>query len=236
MTNNLSLFDHKKIERLAKQASEKGIANATAYLWKVAKNSVKKGSGREKKYSTDMLAWDNSKREWKKVDTVKSYLSSPNRENEQVVQRDTMRDVRDPKTEGSYLQKSPSSAGQPPHSHKTLTPGWRDFWLKKGIRFDPKAGTVFLNPAHIEKGYSQTSKKMPLLIEEGGDAIAHIKRLMGYAINKRYFKNGKTTVSYSPIYSRKIKRYRMQERPFLKPALHKAAEKLLKILEGSIGK
>ena len=133
------------------------------------------------------------------------------------------------------MEKTPSQPGQPPKSHKTLQPGWKNHWLKEGICPDPKAGVVFLNPAHIDKS-SERTKKIPELIEEGGSAISHIKKLMGYSVRKKYFKNGNVTVSYSPIYSRRIKRYQMAARPFMKPALIKAADKLLKILERSIGK
>ena len=48
--NSISTFDAKKIERLAKKASKKGVADATAYLYKVSRNSIKRSSGKKKDY------------------------------------------------------------------------------------------------------------------------------------------------------------------------------------------
>ena len=62
-----SFVDIKKVQQVAKKASDKAIEKATAYLWKVARNSVKKSSGREKKHDLNLLAWNDSKRNW---DTV----------------------------------------------------------------------------------------------------------------------------------------------------------------------
>jgi len=242
MANNVSLFDVKKVRDAAEKASGRAVADATAYLWTVAKNSVKKNKGREKKTDLDIFAFNSANGEFEKVAPAKKYLKHKDRQNEQIVQRDTKRDVRDLKTQGRYLEKKASAAGQPPKSHRTLTPGWRDYWLREGIRFDPKAGVVYVNPTRTKAKPGQSphsamrSKAMPQLIEMGGRATSHIKALKGYFVKKKYYKNGKIKVSYTPIYRRKIKQYQMQPRPFLVPALHKAAEKLIKILKGSIGK
>jgi len=238
MSGNLSLFDAKKIERLAKKASEKGVERATVYLHTVARNSVKKTADREKKYDLKIFltARDKSgKIVGEKTMDAKKYFSRPNRAKEQIVQRDTMHHVKDPKTQGRYLDKKPSTAGQPPKSHKTLQPGHIDHWLKKSIRFNPKKGTVFVNPLDRQQVYG-LEKPLPQLIEDGGRTMSHIKKLEGYFVHKKRFKNGKTTVSYTPAYSRKVKFYQAKPRPFLKPALQAAAKKLLEILENSIGK
>jgi len=234
---NLSVFHVEKVRQATARASEKAVEKATAYLWKTARNSVKKTQGREKKYDLDMFLSarkQNGTLVGEKTMKVKDYLSRPNRQNEQVVIRDSMRNIRDPQEQGRYVTKTPSAGGQPPKSHKTVQPGWIDHWLKKGIRFDPKAGTVYLNPARIDRGGSGRSKTMPLLLEEGGEALSHVKILKGYFVHKTRYKNGKVTVSYTPNYTRKLKRYRMHARPFLVPAMKKAADQLLKILEGSI--
>ena len=236
--NSISTFDAKKIERLAKKASEKGVERATAYLWKVARNSVKKTKGREKKYDLKMFltARDKSGNTViEKTMDAKKYFSRPNRAKEQIVQRDTMKDVKDPKTQGSYLSKVSSQPGQPPNSHKTKQPGHIDHWLKKSIRFNPKKGKVFVNPLDRPQVFG-LEKPLPQLIEDGGRTMSHIKKLEGYYVHKKRFKNGKTTVSYTPAYSRKVKFYRAKPRPFLKPALKAATKKLLEILENSIGK
>jgi hypothetical protein len=228
-----SLFDVKKIEQLAKQASEKAIAKATAYLWKVARNSVKKSSGTEKKHDLEIFLGEQQGDSYETVEKAKKYLTSPNRSNDQIIQRGK-KDVRSPKAQGRFLNRKASSAGKPPKSHKTITPGWRDHWLREGIRFDPKTGIVYVNPTR--KNSSPETARLPALIEEGGQAASNINKLKGYYAYKTYQRNGKTMVSYTPIYHRKEKRYQMKPRPFLKPALIKAADKLLEILENSIGK
>ena len=85
--------------------------------------------------------------------------------------------------------------GQPPKSHKTDVKGHKDHWLKSTIRFDPKTGTVFVNPARFDD-QSERSKTIPPLIEEGGQAVSNIKILEGYYAHKKYFKNGNVSVSY----------------------------------------
>jgi len=229
-----SFFDHKKIGRLAKKASVKAVGKATAYLRTTAKNLVKRSSGTEKKHDLEVFLGERQGDSYETVEKAKQYLTSPNRSSEQIVQR-SVKDVRSPKQQGKYRDRKNSRAGQPPKSHKTTKPGWRDHWLREGIRFDPKAGTVFVNPAHIDKGDGR-SKTMPLLIEEGGQAVSRVKKLKGYYVYKTYQRGGKIMVSYSPVYDEKSKRYQMKPRPFLKPALVKAADKLMELLKDSIGK
>ena len=237
MANSASFFDVKKIEQAAKKASEKGIADATRYLWKVARNSVKKSAGTEKKHDLKMFLGRKQGDDTETIEQAKKYLNSPNRANEQIVVRDSKYNVRDPKEKGSHRHKKPSGAGKPPKSHKTDQKGWRDHWLREGIRFNPKTGTVFVNPARNAKGYPGAPvRKLPALIEEGGNALSHVKILEGYFVHKTHYKNGKATVSYTPKYRRKVKRYHMQARPFMKPALEKAAKKLLEILKRGIVK
>lgn len=248
MNHSLSFFDAKKIEHLANRASKKGIAEATRYLWKVARNSVKKTIGRQKKYDLKIFVGRYRLVGQSRVGTdgatidyesgsydAKTYLSSPNRSNEKIVQRDTKYDVKEPQKQGSYRVKPHSHAGQPPRTHKTDQPGWHDYWLKKSIRFDAKDGVVFVNPVRGGRTYGM-SKPLPLLIEEGGTTVTAIKKLEGYYAIKKYYKGGNITVSYRPRYSQRVKRYHAKARPFLKPALVQAAEKLIQILKDSIKK
>jgi len=240
---DISIFQVEKVRKAAARASEKAVAQATAYLWKTARNSVKKTKGREKKYELKMFlhtkkhainaaggSYINTTDDG--VIPAKQYWASPNRQNEKIVISDSKYDVRNPKTQGRYLRKTPSAAGKPPHTHKTTQPGFIDYWLKKGIRFDPKAGVVYVNP--IDKKSVAVSDSLPQVLELGGPALVGFKRLEGYFVYKRHYKNGSVTVHYRPAYSRRQKRYRMQARPFLVPAMKAAAEKLLKILERSI--
>ena len=151
---------------------------------------------------------------------------------EHIVQRDTKKDVRNPQSQGKYRFKKPSLAGRAPKSHKTQRPGWRDYWLKEAIRHDKK-GRVFVNPVNRQQAHG-ISKSLPLVIEEGGQTVSHIKILEGYYAYKKYFKNGKVSVSYRPVYTHKTKKYNANARPFLKPALENAAKKLIEILKNSI--
>lgn len=229
-----TFFDVKKIERLARKASEKAIAKATAYLWKTARNSIKKSAGREKKYDLNVFLGHKGGDSYETVEDAKTYLASPDRANETIVQRDRQ-DVRSPQGQGSYRVRKPSAPGRPPKTHKAAQQNGQSHWLKRNIRFDPKAGTVFLNPSPIDKAEGR-AKTLPPLLEEGGQAVSTTRTLTGYYVHKKYFKNGKITVSYRPVYERKEKRYQMKARPFLKPALESAAQQLIKILEGSFGK
>ena len=236
-SNGISTFDAKNIERLAKKASEKGVKSATQYLRTVAKNSVKRNGGREKKYDLKMFLTARDKSGnivGERTMDAKEYFSRPNRAKEKVVRRDTRKDVIAPKEQGSYLQKTSSRAGQLPKSHKTKQPGHIDYWLKKSIQHDKK-GKVFVNPLGRQQMFG-LEKPLPQLIEDGGRTMSHIKKLEGYFVHKKRFKNGKVTVSYTPVYSRKVKSYQAKPRPFLKPALEKAAKKLLEILKNNIGK
>jgi hypothetical protein len=235
MAKTVTFFDVKKIEQATKQASKKAIADATAYLHTIAQRSVRKKSGKVEKHDLKIFLGQNADGTYHTEVDAKDYLSKreQKKRNERVVVRDSKRDVRNPQTQGKTRKKEASAAGAPPKSWKSDQKGMRDHWLREGILFDKEAGVVYVNPAWFDKGYGR-SKTLPPLIEDGGQAVSHTKKLIGYYAHKTHYKNGKTTVSYIPIYERKTKRYRMQSRPFLKPALEKAAKQLLKILEGSI--
>ena len=225
--NSQSYFDVNKLERLAKKASEKAIGQATAYLWKVTVNSIKRRSGKEKKYDLKIFLGQREDGTYETVENAKKYLARAKRANEKIVQRNK-RDVRTPNARGKYREKTPSAPGQPPRSHKTS-----NHWLKNQIRMIPTKGVVFVNPAERDDRQGR-SKTIPLLLEEGGLATSHVKILEGYYAHKKYFKNGKVSVRYRPVYSHKTKKYRAQARPFLVPALIQAASKLLEILKNSI--
>jgi len=240
--NDQSTLDVRKIERLAKKASEKAIAKATAYLHKTARNSIKKApKGKERKYDLKikvgkrLAGTGDGKMKYETEVNAREYLNSPDRKKEKIVMRGSRRrSVRNPLEQGTFhIRKRPATTrGKPPYSHKANQPGWMDYWLKKSIRFDPKEGIVYLNPANQKKGKGMND--LPQTIEEGGHAVARWKVLEGYYAYKTYFKNGKVNVNYTPIYSKWSKRFWMHPRPFLMPALKKAAEKLLKILKGNI--
>ena len=170
------------------------------------------------------------------VVSAKKYLTSSKRSKEKIVANQSG-NVVIPRKQGSMWRRPASKPGKPPRTHPSDVPGLDDFWLKKSIRFDPKNGVVFVNPPN--KGWSPVSQTLPILLEEGGTAdYSKLVRnvLEGYYVYKTNV-NGETQVSYTP-YFRKInsKHYQAHPRPFLKPALVKAADKLLKILENSIGK
>ena len=122
--NSLSYFDIKTLNKAAKKASDRGVAQATAYMWKVTRNSVKKGSaGKEKKYDLKMFLSARDKKRGnllvgEKTMNAKEYFSRPNRAKEQTVIRDKL-DTRNPKTQGSYVVRKPSVPWNPPKTHKT---------------------------------------------------------------------------------------------------------------------
>ena len=225
--NSQSYFDVEKIERLAKKASEKAIGNATAFMWKVAVNSINKRSGKVKKYDLKIFLGQREGGSYETVENAKKFLSRAKRAKEHIVRRDK-KDIMNPQSQGKYRVKTPSAPGQPPKSYKTS-----NHWLKNAIRFDPKKGQVFVNPEEREDRWGH-SKTLPVLLEEGGSATSHVKILEGYYAHKKYFKNGKVNVSYRPVYTHKTKKYQAQPRPFLVPALLKSAKMLLEILKNSI--
>jgi hypothetical protein len=200
-------FNEKLIIRSAKTASKAAIAKATAYLWKTAKNSIRSKAGRNVKNELKVLSVQEYKKkgasfEWetKPGMSVADYLKR--HQNIQVVIRDSKRDERNPQTHTKYVRKTPSLPGAAPHSHKAVQPGWTNHWLKKSVRFD-KTGTVFVNPSHIDRDRLGRSTSMPRLIEHGGTARAIVKRLIGYTVFSRKYKNGKQKVSFHKAYSRK---------------------------------
>jgi len=247
MAKELSFFDHKKIERLAKKASAKGIERATVYLWTVAKNSIKK-TGRQKKYKLKVfLTGAYSKKIGRYFNypktfadqgmTVQQYLNSPDGQSEQIVQdsHHGRSCVRNPKTHNTYIEKKTGAAGKPPHTHKASQPGWIDFWLKKGIQPDKRNGVVYVNPSPPGKK-GNNDQYLPIKLEQGGVVHSESRRFVGYTIYKHFFKNGKVTTVWRKAFTKHVRNLRMKPHPFLRPALAAAAEKLLKILEGSIGK
>ena len=244
MKRNVTLFDVKKVQQAAAKATKKGIADATAYLWTVAKNSVRKRDGRKKQFPLHII--DN---EGRRTESVKEHLAKPKRANERVVvhsnpgtgKKRSTGNVREPQTTANYNKKTASQPGKTPHSHKSFKPGWPDYWLRKGVVFDKENGIVYVNPPHVNK--SEMSQSIPQLIEMGGPAISYKKNFMGYRLRTRKFKNGQVHVTYKEVFwgdqprqPPKPRRYQMKPRPFLKPALEKAAKKLVQILKGSINK
>ena len=190
MANTVSTFDIKKVQQVAKKASDKAIEKATAYLWKVARNSVKKSSTKQ------------------------------------------------------------SAPGTPPKTHPTHKKGWKNYWLKERIWRDKKTGTVYVNP---DRKPTEGASKLPVLLEEGGTQQIIVTRVVANRRNRRNTE-GKNWIHYRSMESRSedeqkyIKAYydnitirkrvtrTLQARPFLVPAMKKAAEKLLEILKGSINK
>jgi hypothetical protein len=216
------------VRKAAAGATKKGIADATAYLWKVTKNSIKKRDGRQKKYDLKMMG-ANGKFE----ETVQEHLSKEHNKDNITVIRDDKRDVRKPLLQNTYRQQKSAPAGSPPYSHKTKQKGWQDYWLRKGVQADFRQGLVYLNPSRIDKGYGR-SKSIPQLIEEGGTGRVISTKLVGYYIFKRKYKNQKTKVSYSQIFSKRSWKYHFQSRPFMKLALKKSKEKILQIFQKAL--
>ena len=244
MANEISLFDRKKIERLAKKASEKGIERATAYLWKVVTNSIKKGTTKRKEYDLKIFQGQRTgENDFEQVSKAKKYLSSPKRNGENASIQTTsvqheglVRRQGLPSPKGSYWKKSASKPGKPPKTHQTDTHGWFDYWLKKSIGFDPQAGVVYLNPAG-EKKKGKVKTYIPRMLEETGmSGTMNVSYLEGLYAYKTRLPDGTVNVTYIPIWHQEKKNYRIKPRPFLKPALARAAQYLIKILENSIGK
>ena len=226
-------LDVLKIERLAKKASEKAIEKATAYLHKTARNSIKKApKGKERKYDLKIFLGQREDGSYETVENAKKFLAKSKRSKEKIVLRNSRQDVRNPESKGKYIVKQSSAPGQAPLTHRVTKQRRPDQWLKKSIRMNPKKGVVFLNPISRDREHMH----LPGVLEDGGRTTSHIKILEGYYAHKKYFKNGKVSVSYRPVYTHKKKIYRAKARPFLKPALHRASKKLIEILKNSIGK
>lgn len=102
--------------------------------------------------------------------------------------------------------------------------------MRESIWFDKEAGVVYLNPDR------RGNRILPKLIEQGGATISYRKTLVGYAVFSKSYKNGKRKVSYSRIYSKKVKPYNVEPRPFMKPGAKKARPYIIKCLRDEIAK
>jgi hypothetical protein len=239
-------FQSEKIIKAIKKATKKGIREATAYLYKVIRNSIRReGMGRKKKYELKILTGNYriAGKQGKHVAgnqleyDAKQFLRSPNRSKDKIVVRESKRDERNPQPQSTYLSKAHSRSGVPPKSHKAQKKGWYDYWLKKSIQADFKNGKVFLNPARkMNQKTNGLSKSFPQLLEMGGSAKSVIRYLYGYYYYPFLFKNGKKTVAYTKIYKQKTKSYYFKPRPFMKTALMKSEKKILEILQRNLKK
>lgn len=221
-----SFFDEKKILKAARKATYKGVDRATAYLWKVAVRNVRKRDDREKEHPLHIFDASGNP-----IRTVAQHMASPGRGRERIVVSNK-KHVRIPASVGSTLIRKKSKPGSSPNTHRTIQPGWKDFWLREGIKFSRPDGVVYVNPPHVNK--TGTSRTIPQLMELGGPAMSNNRKLVGYYVRTRRLINGDVHVSYTRVYERSSKRINIKARPFLKPALEKAAEKLIEILKNSI--
>jgi hypothetical protein len=234
MTNQIVTINipDRKIQKLIEKSGQKGIKRATIALWKTIKTSIRKQSGKQKKYELNVYypeggkAITNSKHV-----PVKEYNAKPNRVMENIVMRDTKRNVTQLKeTEIRKFNKT-SKPGQLPFSHKTIKKGWKDYWLRDSIQFDAEKGLVYLNPDRRGK-----NKKLPQLIEMGGNTRSNRTQLVGYARHVIEFKNGKKNVAYTRVYQKSGKNYHATARPFMLPNLKKAMPYIAKCVQEEIKK
>lgn len=238
-------FSSEVIKKAAKTTLKKGIREATSYLFKAIRHSIRqRTAGRKKKYNLTIetggkrIAGKQGKHVIGNftVHNAKTFLSRPERAKERIVETAHKRhkSERNPKTENFYIQKTTSKPGMPPLSHKTVKKGWFDYWLKKGIRADFKGGMVYLNPATKPNAKIRLAKSMPHILETGGIADSYIRYLRGYYYYPTFFKNGEKHVSYTKMYDEKLKRYHFKPRPFMKTALKKSEKKIVEILQRNL--
>jgi hypothetical protein len=231
-------FNDREVKNLIKKAGKKGIEVATVGLWRVTRNSIRKSSAGKKTDYDLRVFFPQEGRAVKDSPSVpvEAYLADSRRAREQIVIRDSKRDTKTPQTKYTWKEYKTSTAGHVPVSHPSKNGiAKNDYWLRKSIRFDKKTGQVFLNP--MWGGWKAgMDKPLPQTIEFGGGTTSYVRTFLGYAVTRKYFKNGKVHVSYSKIYDKKQRKYSAKERPFMKRASIQARPFIVKCLQNEIAK
>jgi hypothetical protein len=231
-------FNDYEIKSLIKKAGKRGIEVATVALWRVTRNSIRKRSAAKKTDYDLKVFFPEAGKAIKDSRSlpVDAYLSDSRRSQEEIVIRDSKRDTRTPQTKYTWKEYKTSVAGDVPMSHPSKNGIEKNnYWLRKSIMFDKKTGQVFLNPMY--GGWrAGMDKPLPQTIEFGGRTTSYVRTFLGYAVTKKYYKNGKIKVSYSKIYDKKQKVYSAKERPFMKRASIQARPFVLKCLRNEIAK
>jgi hypothetical protein len=234
---DIKLYD-REVKNLIKKAGKKGIEIATVALWRITRNSIRKRASAKKTDYELKVFFPQAGKAIKDSPSLpaEAYFNDSRRSREQIVTRDSKRDTTTPQTKYTWKEYKTSAAGHVPVSHPSKNGITKnDYWLRKSIKFDKKTGQVFLNPMY--GGWrAGMDKPLPQTIEFGGGTTSYIRTFLGYAVTRKYYKNGKIKVSYSKIYETKQKKYFAKERPFMKIASIQARPFILKCLHNEIAK
>lgn len=225
-------IDTKKVSRSITKSKVSSVAQATAYVWKSVRNSIRKRKGRQKRY--DLHIYDQNNQP---VEKVSRYLARPHRRGERVYlwtnptlgRKAARGNVRELQTKAVMSIRKGSQPGGVPYSWPASTdytgkrknPGWPEYWLRDSIRFNPDEGTVYSSPL----GMSRTLP-MPQILEKEGNYVSNRRYMAGYKIIKRQFRNGSVHVTYKEHYESNRSKFRVAPRPFMAPAAQKAKSKL----------
>ncbi|MDR1478140.1 MAG: hypothetical protein LBJ00_04285 [Planctomycetaceae bacterium] len=216
-----------KIGKKIKKATIRSNKHAAAYVARVIKNSIRKRRGTIKKFDT--MIYDHDVLHPTAIQSVKEYLATHDHTDDLVTGN-----LKDWKLldEGERREKKQSSPHQIPYSWmvddtvRGYNPSWKSYWLRNSIQYyaDNDSGRVYSNPAH-----AANALPIPALLEAGGMTTINNQHLIGYRVITTDYNRGKKHVKFFPVYDKQEKRKRVEARPFMRPGLEKARDKLPEI-------